>query len=101
MSYKTQQKPVQQAKPRPLTEEEKKMQVMRFLSQKRETFAINILCNMLQGEAFLSDNDGHTVVESALKMADELLERLYPMKEEEKPKEEESDNGNPPKYYGD
>ena len=74
---------------RPLTEEEKKVKIMQFLQQKREAFAINILvglCHNVKGnqpEAGLIEgvND---VVDLAVKMADKLIEKLYPLPEEDK-----------------
>lgn len=88
-------RPVPQAKPRPLTEEEKKVKIMQFLQQKREQFAINILCNLCQGissaRAIVKANmqsttlgiDTTGLVDDAVKMADTLLEKLYPLPEEE------------------
>lgn len=80
---------------RPLTEEEKKVKIMQFLQQKREQFSINILCSLCQGvssdrsivKAYLHSTtiaiDTNGIVADAVKMADELLEKLYPIKEEE------------------
>lgn len=62
---------------RPLTEEEKKIKVMQILQQKRESFAINILCNLCKNEVVTKVS----LVETAVKMADELIEKLYPMPE--------------------
>ena len=82
MSYKTTQRPVQQAKQRPLTDEEKKERVIQFFMQKREQYAISILSGMVQGEAFLSDNDCVKVVKAAIFMAGKLLDELYPINDE-------------------
>ena len=63
---------------------------MQFLQQKREQFAISILCNMIQGEIdnLISTSEAPSaIVKMSVKMADQLLEKLYPM-EESKPKEE-------------
>ena len=80
---------------RPLTEEERKQRVMQFLQQKREQFSINILCSLCQGvssarsiiKASVHSTtiaiDTNGIVADAVKMADELLEKLYPIKEEE------------------
>lgn len=85
-------KPMPAPQARPLTEEEKQAKIMQFLSQKRETFAINILCNLVHvaSERVVARRDStdlsldtNGLVNSAVKMADELLERLYPIKEEE------------------
>ena len=81
MSYKT-----QPTKPRPLSEEEKKAQVERFLSQKRESFAINILCNMVHGaiqNKHTTNMDCKSLVGVAVEMADALIMELYPVPEGE------------------
>lgn len=70
---------------RPLTDEEKTMKVMQFLQQKRETFAVNILCNMVQSEIdnLISNSSAPTaIVKMAVNMADQLIKELYPMEEE-------------------
>lgn len=86
---------------RPMTDEEKKARIMQFLQQKREQFSINILCSLCQGvptaRAVVKTNlqtdtssigiDTSGLVAGAVKMADELLENLYPLPEE-KPAEE-------------
>lgn len=100
---------------RPMTDEEKQARIMQFLQQKREQFAVTILNGLCSNPAAISNkvvvsgdgqqhteiNNGDALVDQAVKMADRLMEKLYPIKEEEKPKEEKSDNGNEPKYYGD
>ena len=89
-------RPVPQAKMKPLTEEEKKEKVLQFLQQKREKFAINILCSLCQGvssaravvKADLHSTtiqiDTYKLVDDAVNMADELIEKLYPLPEEKK-----------------
>ena len=89
-------RPVPQAKMKPLTEEEKKEKVLQFLQQKREQFAINILCSLCQGvssarsvvKADLHSTtiqiDTYKLVDDAVNMADELIEKLYPLPEEKK-----------------
>ena len=80
-----------QAAQRPLTEEEKKVKIAQFLQQKREGFAINILCNLCQAAnlkvvakmditKLTVDTDG--LVDRAVEMADKLIEKLYPLPEE-------------------
>ena len=64
------------------SKEEKEMQVARFFANKRETFAINILANSVRGEAFLNAQEGVKIVDTAVAMADHLLEKLYPIKED-------------------
>ena len=99
MAHYTTPRPAPQAKQRPLTEEEKKARIMQFLQQKREQFSINILCSLCQGvssaravvKADLHSTtigiDTTGLVDDAVKMADELLEKLYPIKEEESKEE--------------
>lgn len=81
MSYKTPQRPVTQAKPRPLTEQEKQARIMQFLQQRRESFSINILCSILQNNPGVHPED---VVTKAVDLADNLIKKLYPMEEESK-----------------
>ena len=66
-------------KPRPLSEEEKKAQVERFLAQKRESFAVNILCNLcrVRKKADLG------LVKQSVQMADALIMELYPVPEDQ------------------
>lgn len=81
-------RPVPQAKPRPLTEEEKKNKILQFLAQKREAFAINILnglCTNMGKDA--TNHDAKNMVGLAVEMADDLMEKLYPMPEESKKEE--------------
>ena len=76
---------------RPLTDEEKQQRIMQFLTQKREAFSINILSGMLQGAVTNKDVTNiqcKSLVDLAVEMADALLEKLYPIKEEEKTEEE-------------
>lgn len=70
MSY-----PKQPTKPRPLSEEEKRAQVERFLSQKRESFAINILCNLCR----VTKKADIELVKQSVAMADALIQELYPI----------------------
>ena len=82
-----------------LTEEQKKAKIMQFLQQKREGFAINILCNLCAGvssaravvKADLHSTtigiDTTGLVDDAVKMADQLIEKLYPLPEEDKANE--------------
>ena len=69
----------------PMTEEEKKARIMQFLQQKREAFSINILCSLLQNNPGIPPD---VVLTKAVDLADGLMEKLYPMPKEEKPKEE-------------
>ena len=88
MAYYQTPRPAPQAKPMPLTEEERKNKILQFLAQKREAFAINILNGLCHN---LKDNTpvemDMDVVDLAVKMADKLMETLYPMPEESKKEE--------------
>ena len=70
---------------RVITPEEQKQRIMQFLQQKREAFSINILCSLLQNNPSVKNE---TVIIKAVDLADGLMEKLYPMPEEGKPKEE-------------
>ena len=65
----------------PLTPEQKQEAMVRFFTQKRESFTTGILFNLCQNPA-MGDADPKTVVDHAVEMADHLLEKLYPLKEE-------------------
>lgn len=76
---------------RPMSDEEKQARIMQFLTQKRETFSISILSGMVQGAVTNKDVTNFAckaLVDLAVEMADQLMEKLYPMPMEEKPKEE-------------
>lgn len=92
-------KPTKPIRLAPQTKEEQEMQVARFFANKREQFAINILANLLRNEKVthetmisVSGKDGreHTnvnildIVDHAIEGADRLLEKLYPVKLEDK-----------------
>lgn len=84
-------RPAPQAKPKPLTEEERKNKILQFLAQKREAFAINILnglCHNLKDNTPMDVQED--VVDIAVKMADKLMEKLYPMPETPEENKEES-----------
>lgn len=71
---------------RPMTDEEKQQRIMQFITQKREAFSINILSGMLQGAVTNKDVTNiqcKSLVDLAVEMADSLMEKLYPIKEEE------------------
>lgn len=72
-------RPAPQAKMKPLTDEEKQARVMQFLAQKRETFALAILQGICSNPEIHAKNP----VDEAVEMADALMEKLYPIKEEE------------------
>lgn len=66
---------------RELTPEQKQEAMVRFFTQKRESFTTGILFNLCQNPA-LGDADPKVVVDHAVEMADYLMEKLYPLKEE-------------------
>ena len=78
-------KPAVATAQRPLTEEEAKIKVIQFFQQKREQFAINILCHLAEGNA---DEEVAFLVDKAVALADAMIEKLYPMPEEETETEE-------------
>lgn len=65
----------------PLTPEQKQEAMVRFFAQKRESFTTGILFNLCQNPA-MGDADPKVVVDHAVEMADYLIEKLYPLKEE-------------------
>lgn len=66
---------------RELTPEQKQEAMVRFFTQKRESFTTGILFNLCQNPA-MGDADPKAVVDHAVEMADHLLEKLYPLKKE-------------------
>lgn len=74
---------------RPMTDEEKQARIMQFLQQRRENFSLTILnglCTNMGKDA--TNEHAMMMVDLAVDMADKLMEKLYPIKEEEKPNEE-------------
>ena len=67
--------------PKPLTEEEKKQQVLRFLAQKRESYIQLILANILRQQGM----GPKEAVDLAIEGADYMMSKMYT---EEKPTEE-------------
>ena len=68
---------------RELTPEQKQEAMIRFFTQKRESFTTGILFNMCQSLGNLpTEAECHAVVDRAVAMADHLIEKLYPLKEE-------------------
>lgn len=91
MANKIKPMPIAQAKQRPLTDEEKQQRIMQFLAQKREQFSVNILCNLVHvaSERVVARRDStdlsldtNGLVNSAVSMADALMEKLYSMPKE-------------------
>lgn len=73
--------PVARQQNAPLTPEQKQEAMLRFFTQKRESFATGILFNLCQNPA-MADADPKVVVDHAVEMSDYLIEKLYPLKEE-------------------
>ena len=67
---------------RELPPEQKQEAMVRFFTQKRESFTTGILFNLSQNPSVLDDLDGKSLVDTAVDMADYLIEKLYPLKEE-------------------
>lgn len=70
-----------------MTEEEKRVKVMQFLQQKRETISVNLLCNLVHGSITnknVTNMDCKSLVDLSVEMADALIEKLYPLPEEDK-----------------
>lgn len=76
-------KPIARQSAAPLTPEQKQEAMIRFFTQKRESFTTGILFNMCQSLGNLpTEAECHAVVDRAVAMADHLIEKLYPLKEE-------------------
>lgn len=60
-------------------QEQKKQQAMQFLAQRRESYAVNILCALLHNNPGVKPED---VVEKSVYTADRLLEKLFPINED-------------------
>jgi hypothetical protein len=71
-----------------LTEEQKAQKIMQFLAQKREGFAITILQGLCCKVDLANEVDEKLLVDKATRMADQLLEKLYPMPKKEEDKAE-------------
>ena len=72
---------------RPMTDEEKQQRIMQILTQKRETFSLSILSEMMQGAVTNKDVTNiqcKSLVELAVEMADALMEKLYPIPKQDK-----------------
>ena len=75
------------ATPKPPTEEEMMSKRLAYFAQRREQISLAILCSLLQNNPGVNGED---VIIKALDIADGFLEKLYPVKpEDKKPKEEE------------
>lgn len=80
-------RPIQGQQRLPMTDEEKRVKVMQFLQQKRETISVNLLCNLVHGAITnknVTNMDCKSLVDLSVEMADALIEKLYPLPEEDK-----------------
>jgi len=68
--------------PASLSPEEMAQQVERFIAKKRDEYATNILYALCHNP-IISEVESDTVVDTAVEMADRLLETLYPLPKEE------------------
>ena len=76
-------KPKAPIPPKPkMSEEERKEQMNRAFLQKRASLAEGILFNICQGW-FPSEKDLDSVVDISIRMADQMLEKLYGAKTQE------------------
>ena len=69
----------------PLTPEQKQEAMVRFFTQKRESFTTGILFNLCQGIGggnVPTEVESLALVDRAVAMADHLIEKLYPLKED-------------------
>ena len=73
---------VSPARPRELTTEQKAEQVARFLSQKRESFALSFFAGLSRQEGIMKE-DPKAVADYSVQAADALMEKLYPLASED------------------
>lgn len=73
-------KPSTPARPRELTPEEKAAQVARFLSQKRESFALSAFAGICRTTGMRLTPEA--VAKWSVHAADALMEKLYPIAKE-------------------
>lgn len=77
--------PVARQQVAPLTPEQKQEAMLRFFTQKRESFTTGILFNLCQGVGggvVPTEAESIALVDRAVAMADHLIEKLYPLKKE-------------------
>lgn len=74
-------KPSVPARPQELTPEQKAEQVARFLSQKRESFALTFFAGLSRHSGIMG-SDPAAIADYSVKAADALMEKLYPMPKE-------------------
>ena len=78
-----QSRPAGKSQVAPLTPEQKQEAMLRFFTQKRESFTTGILFNMCQTFSHIpTDAECHAMVDRAVSMADHMIEKLYPLKDE-------------------
>lgn len=74
-------KPVARQQDAALTPEQRQEAMLRFFTQKRESFTTGILFNLCQNPSIKATDDCNHLVNVAVAMADYLIEKLYPLKE--------------------
>ena len=67
---------------KPLTPEERKEQATRAYMQKRESIATGVLFNLMHNPNVASNADATALVDTAIEVADKMIEKLYFSKEE-------------------
>ena len=78
-------RPAPQAKIKQPTKEELELKRIAYFAQRREGIATNILCSLTHGREPGTSEDGlMEYVDISVKMADRLLEKLYPKPEDKK-----------------
>ena len=80
-------KPSRPARPEPLTDEQKAEQVARFLSQKRESFALSVFAGLSRKHGIMLLHP-KSVARYAVKAADALMAELYDLDPAAAPKTE-------------
>lgn len=79
-------KPALRPVPKPVTEEEKNLQVARYLANEKKTYFQLILSNLIHNAhynaASLTDELKHTI-NASIDGADYIIEKLYPVEKKE------------------
>ena len=79
-------KPAIRPVPKPVTEEEKNLQVARYLANEKKTYFQLILSNLIHNAhynaASLTDELKHTI-NASLDGADYIIEKMYPVEKKE------------------
>lgn len=89
-------KPALRPVPKPATDEEKNLQVARYLANEKKTYFQVILAGLVQNPAFVDRKDGirgdgkyfteisvRSAIDAAIDGADYAIEKLYPVEKKE------------------